>query len=535
MAANADSGDGSPRHPAPAVPTYACGRWLCLRLLGVIYLLAYGSLGLQVLSLWGSRGLLPAGDAFSGARNPAWSSTYWVNPTLFRFAHTDGALQSGCWLGMCLAVLLILNVAPKICAAALWILYLSFVDMDDVFLVCPWDYLLLEVGLLSIFLAPWSFRPCRAPLTPPSAMVAFVFRLFLMYMNLESGLGKLFSPDPAWRHLRAMDFYYERTPLPTLPGWFLFHLPAAWHAFETLATLVIQCVIPFFILGSPFWRRMAFLPLAVLQAMIALSANFGFFNYLSAFVLVMLLDDEFFVFWIPKLRGKIRESMPLARKEIRWGGSLLIVLWSFLTWTGYVEISRNLWTGRGGSPLFCRMADGILAVSKPIKYLTAPFHPVHSNVLFTVTQSARYEMEIEGSEEGIDWRPYEFASKPGNPTRRPQSCGPHLPRVEFRLFYTMLPVAPPKEFEEMLANPDYFKTLMVIYPFLEPLLTAILRGSPIVNELFAENPFPDHPPTHVRVMVYRYSIASMETWRKQGIWWDRELITQWGPILLPRR
>jgi lipase maturation factor 1 len=42
--------------------TYVLVRWLFLRLLGVIYLIAFGSLGVQMLGLVGSSGILPAAN-----------------------------------------------------------------------------------------------------------------------------------------------------------------------------------------------------------------------------------------------------------------------------------------------------------------------------------------------------------------------------------------------------------------------------------------------------------------------------------------
>ena len=48
--------------PGSTGQSFLLSRWLFLRLLGVVYLAAFASLGAQVRGLIGSDGILPAGD-----------------------------------------------------------------------------------------------------------------------------------------------------------------------------------------------------------------------------------------------------------------------------------------------------------------------------------------------------------------------------------------------------------------------------------------------------------------------------------------
>src|SRR2546422_10829768 len=50
-------------------PTYVLSRWLFLRLLGVVYLVAFVSLALQITGLVGEHGILPAGGFLERARS----------------------------------------------------------------------------------------------------------------------------------------------------------------------------------------------------------------------------------------------------------------------------------------------------------------------------------------------------------------------------------------------------------------------------------------------------------------------------------
>src|SRR5436853_7651478 len=51
-----------------AEPTYVLSRWLFLRLLGLVYLIAFVSLALQVTGLVGEHGILPATAFLDWAR-----------------------------------------------------------------------------------------------------------------------------------------------------------------------------------------------------------------------------------------------------------------------------------------------------------------------------------------------------------------------------------------------------------------------------------------------------------------------------------
>src|SRR6266536_2741273 len=49
-------------------PTYVLSRWLFLRLLGIVYLVAFASLAVQVRGLIGEHGLFPLGEYLERAR-----------------------------------------------------------------------------------------------------------------------------------------------------------------------------------------------------------------------------------------------------------------------------------------------------------------------------------------------------------------------------------------------------------------------------------------------------------------------------------
>jgi hypothetical protein len=53
----------------PEPPTYLLSRWLFLRLLGAVYLVAFASLAIQITGLVGEHGIMPAGPYLEWAHS----------------------------------------------------------------------------------------------------------------------------------------------------------------------------------------------------------------------------------------------------------------------------------------------------------------------------------------------------------------------------------------------------------------------------------------------------------------------------------
>ena len=166
-------------------------------------------------------------------------------------------------------------------AALCWALYLSLAIAGQVFLEFQWDYLLLEVGLLAIFLAPprrWRFgRGLRGVAGRPLAPA-----LAALPADVLVGLGQARErrPDLARPHRPAL-------PLRD----------AAAAALDRAGTSTSSAVVPD-VLGARALRRRArravslsslrggcgssrSARLVLLQVLIAATGNYGFFNLLA--------------------------------------------------------------------------------------------------------------------------------------------------------------------------------------------------------------------------------------------------------------
>ncbi len=141
--------------------SYRWSRWLFLRGLAVIYLIAFISLLPQISGLIGHNGILPASDFLSQVRSEIGSRGYTVLPTLAWLNSSDTFLHAICWAGGTISVALLIGILPIPSLIALYILYLSIVMIGQDFLSFQWDILLLESGFAAILFAPAGFWPRR--------------------------------------------------------------------------------------------------------------------------------------------------------------------------------------------------------------------------------------------------------------------------------------------------------------------------------------------------------------------------------------
>jgi predicted DCC family thiol-disulfide oxidoreductase YuxK len=484
--------------------SYFLSRWLFLRLLGVIYFIAFLSFWIQIPGLIGSDGILPAERFLEIVKFNLESKAYWLVPTVAWFNAHDGFLQFLALGGTLLSVLVIFGVLTIPVLVVLWIFYLSLVSAGQVFMSFQWDNLLLEAGFLAIFMAPLQVLPRLSGESPPSMAVLWLFRFLLFRLMFSSGFGKLTSGDPTWRNFTALDFHYFTQPLPTPIAWYMYQLPEWFHKLSVGFMFFIEIVIPFLIFAPRQLRFIAGAGIILLQVFIALTGNYTFFNVLTISLCALLFDDAFLRRVCPK---KIKEAMEIKRlisdsrytfphKKLGMG-----ILAAIIIFLGCIQLSGVV-IGSQNLPRILRQT--FLWVS--------PFRIVNNYGLFRVMTTSRPEIIIEGSNDGENWVEYEFKSKPGNLKTAPPWVQPHQPRLDWQMWFAAL---------GNTQNNPWFVNLM----------ERILQGSPHVLRLLESNPFPEQPPKYLRAALYEYSFTNLDTKRDTGDWWKRELIgTYFYPI-----
>ena len=159
---------------------------LFVRLLGVFYLIAFASIGVQIEALAGSAGILPLAQTLAEMQSHTGLERYFQLPTLFWLNASDSALTGAALAGCVAALLIVFDRLSRPALTVAFALYLSLYHAGQVFLTFQWDGLLLEAGFLAIFL------------TPRSRLVVLLFRWLLFRLRFLSGISKLTLQDPSW-------------------------------------------------------------------------------------------------------------------------------------------------------------------------------------------------------------------------------------------------------------------------------------------------------------------------------------------------
>jgi hypothetical protein len=516
-----------PEAPGERDNTHLLARWLFLRGLGVIYFSAFYSLLFQIKGLMGPRGILPAADYLPAVAEhfQDWHRFAFA-PTFLWWSASDRTLMILCWLGLAASLAVIFNLWPRASLVVCFACFLSFVAAAQEFSGYQSDGMLLEAGFISIFFAPRGLRPVLGAGHAPSRLSLFLFRWEWFRIYFESGVVKIASRDYSWRHLTAMDDYYQNGPLPTWVGWYVQHFPHWFHATTAFMTLAAELGLVFLLFLPRRFKQAAFLILTPFQIGIILTANYTFLNYLVLWLGVLLLDDGFLRSLIPhrwKTAGVARTvSAPVdensvavpARQIERWLKPLRRTIAAFcLGSVFYVTTALLLATVSSLSVTLERYSPqwehGVLW--KPVEMLE-PFRIANQYGLFAVMTHERYEIEFQGTADGATWSTYPFRYKPQDPGKAPGIYAPYQPRFEWNLWFASL---------------GSWRQNMWIINAEERLL----RNEPTVTALFKRNPFAAEPPQQVRAVIWQYWFTDRATKGKEGTWWRRQLLGLYAPAL----
>jgi predicted DCC family thiol-disulfide oxidoreductase YuxK len=459
-------------------PRFELVSWLFIRAIGLIYLTAFVSFGVQALGLIGSHGILPLSEFADAVRSELGSASYWRVPMVFWLDQSDFAIQAACWAGAALSLLLILDVIPRLSVFFLYVLYLSLFYAGQEFMGFQWDLLLLETGFLALLLSI---------ATKPGV---WLLRWLLFRFMFLSGAVKLLSGDPTWANLSALSYYFQTEPLPTPLAWYVHHLPHAVLTVATAATLFIELILPFLIFFPRRLRFVAAFGILPLQVVILLTGNYAFFNLLTMALCLLLFDDAALRRVLPDsairfVQGYVRDLKPRRILSIAVGAFALLIVF-----TGLVQLNAVL-------------NSRIYPFGAWVLGEIAPLRIVNTYGLFAVMTTTLPEIIVEGSDDGVNWREYEFKYKPGDVMRRPRWNAPHQPRLDWQMWFAALGTASEN-------------------PWFPRFMQRLLENSPDVTALLGSNPFPRKPPLYVRALLYDYRYSTPEEKKATGAWWMRQ-------------
>ncbi|RKD95798.1 lipase maturation factor family protein [Halopiger aswanensis] len=463
-------------------------RFLFQRGLALLYLLAFLVAAFQFRPLAGENGLLPLERYVEGV-------SFRDRPSLFYFYPSDRVIGLAAWTGVALSVLALLAApywpivpdayatpASMVLWAALWALYLSFVNAGQVFYGYGWESMLLETGFLAVFLGAGSAAP---------PVVVLVLLQWVLFRNMfGAGLIKL-RGDECWRDLSCMDYHYETQPIPNPLSWFAHHLPDRFHRVETFGNHVVELLIPFLYFAPQPWSSVAGAATIGFMGWLVLTGNFAWLNALTIVLAVATFSDGV-------LEAVFLLQQPIAAPEATATPLYLEVL-SILLAVFVLALS-------------VRPARNMLSRSQTMNTAFDPLHLVNTYGAFGSITRDRYEVVIEGTtddeiSEDTEWREYRFKGKPTDPERRPPQIAPYHLRLDWQLWFAAMSPSPRR-------------------PWFLRLLEKLLEGDDAVRGLLAADPFAEtgETPEYVRAIRYRYRYTTPEERAETGRWWHRERV-----------
>jgi hypothetical protein len=471
------------------------GRFVVLRLLGLVYLMASLTLVCQGPALLGPHGLLPIDNFLAEVAAEAGSrgAGFWQLPSLFWLGASDGALRAAGLVGVALAASMLAGYANAITLAILCALQISINNVGQTFYGFGWELQLVETGFLCAFLCPLlDARPF--PRRPPPRAVIWLLRWLAMRIMWGAGLIKL-RGDSCWRDLTCLDFHFETQPVPSPLSPYFHALPHGAHAVGVAFNHLVELVAPFLVLGPRRLRHLGGALMVALQMVLIASGNLSFLNWLTLVPILACFDDGVWRRLLPRALVARAEAASATAVASRAQGATTVALTVGLTALSVAPVLNMLSGAQIMNTSFTRL---------PI---------VNTYGAFGSVGRERLQLVFEGTLDqavtpDTKWAPYEFKCQPGDPARRPCWMSPYHYRLDWLLWFAAM--GSPRE-----------------YPWAVHLVWELLGADPGALGLIAEDPFAGRPPRHIRVDLYRYSLAPLAG----KVWWQRTRLGTWLPPL----
>lgn len=450
--------------------------------LALVYLIAFINVANQFKPLLGERGLLPVPLFVQG-------TTFHDDPSLFILFHTDRAFIIVAWAGIAISCLLLAGIAQRytvtqmLAWAALWAMYLSFVNVGQTFYAFGWESILLEAGFYAIFLGSRN--------TYVQTINVWLFRWLLFRVMFGAGLIKM-RGDPCWRDLTCLDYHYETQPMPNPLSWFFFWAPEWTHKGGVLFNHFSELIVPFACFLPQPIATVAGLITILFQFSIFLTGNLSWLNFLTMILAVSTIDGRLFAKMIPLQPPALHTPAPAHR--------ILVIAVGVLV--AYLSI------------------DPVRNMISPNQVMNTVYNRLHlagTYGAFGSITRPRYEVIVEGTSDRVitqstEWREYEFKAKPGAAGRMPPQIAPYHLRLDWLMWFA--------------AFSSYSE-----HPWFVNFVAKLLAGDRPVLSLLRTNPFPDAPPHFIRARLFEYHFTTPQERARTRQWWKREYVQPYFPAI----
>lgn len=209
----------------------ACIKHYYLKGVLAIYIIAFASLYLQVQSLFGDNGIVPLRDFMS---KTASNKRPLELRSLITFAPKLGLgygefIELLCLFGVLLALtgLILRKLSNAFTFGLLWYIYYSISLVGQGFMSFHSDLLLLEVGFISILLAPL-LPTSRMNQSDHDHLSMFLVKWLTFRYFITNVLNIYLDNDDAWYNMTAIPMVAQGVQFPSLFSWHVFNAPAEY-------------------------------------------------------------------------------------------------------------------------------------------------------------------------------------------------------------------------------------------------------------------------------------------------------------------
>jgi lipase maturation factor len=457
---------------------YEIARQVLQRGVAALAFVAFLSTLNQFRPLLGEHGLLPVPELLRHAPRLR-------GPSLFRWGYTDRRLVAVATTGLVLAASVVIGLpqlgpawVPLLVFLALWILYLSIVNVGQTFYGFGWEMLLCEALFTVAFLGS-NDQP------PPITMIVLVWWLVF---RLEFGAGMIkIRGGQEWRDLTALTYHHETQPMPNPLSRQAHLLPRWFHKGEVLGNHFAQLIVPFLLFVPGPVGSSAAAIVILTQLWLIVTGNFAWLNWITVVLAASAITDSAWHWLIPAIPSDL--GTDAATTPIWW-----FVIVAAVT---VLLLVLSFWPIRN-----------LLSRRQLMNFSFNRWMLVNAYGAFGTVTKRRIEIVVEGTladapDGAAVWREYEFKGKPGDLRAMPRQWAPYHLRLDWLMWF--LPLGRMWE------------------PWFETFLLRLLEADAPTLRLLRSDPFDGSPPRWVRARAYHYRFATRAEFRETGQRWVRTL------------
>jgi hypothetical protein len=485
---------------------------LYLRGVGLVLFISFLSLsGQVVLGAGKTAGIGSVARRMAQIRDdfPSWKRHVYF-PTLLWVSSSDAVLRVLPLIGLAASGVVIYGGPLSTWALALC--YVCYLSLDlPMGLIFPWDCLLFESTVLSLFLPATHALPDFTAVAAPAPALTWAYRLLVFRVMFGFGKQKFLGSRPKdTAYLRGFLMYQ---PLLSPLAWYAHKLPLALLKGGVLFMFIAEIPVPFFAFFPGIPSLICALMTASLMVGIQLMGNFGYFSLITIVGCLPLLDSitprtlelsQLFAAGAPMITNAFVIVHTLSTSAVFLFSSWLGQSWSL--WSVWFRLPRAF------QPLltFFRVLH--------------PFRWLHPYGVFPPNNQPGVKISLlpEVSWDGKTWHELQFKYAPTNERSQAYFVAPHHPRGDQAIIYDTFGLNANSLMSGMLGpwDPYYYAASAPAFEFCQKLLETnkIELAKTEVSKQHTT------PPRAARITTIMLEPTSFEQRKQTGKSWKRTYI-----------